>query len=183
MPPVKGDIATEIQGGTEMKFLKCIDLISEWTGKAAALLVVPLTLIVTYEVLMRNVFNHPSNWGYDLSWMIYSLSFMIGGAYTLLRKGHVRIDIVYNVLSPRTQNIFNVFIYIVFFLLSFILLTWGGIKFAADAWMSGETLSTSTWGFPSAYIKTVIPVAYILLALQSIAEVIRSLSLLRKERN
>lgn len=166
-----------------MKFLKFIDRISEWSGKAAALLVVPLTLVVTYEVIMRNFFNHPSNWGYDVSWMIYSLSFMIGGAYTLMRHGHVRIDIVYNVMSPRTQRIFNIFIYIIFFLVSAVILAWGGVKFAADAWASGEKLSTSTWGFPSAYSKTVIPVAYILLALQSIAEVIRNILSLQGKEN
>jgi|WetSurMetagenome_2_1015567.scaffolds.fasta_scaffold18259_2 TRAP-type mannitol/chloroaromatic compound transport system permease small subunit len=163
-----------------MKWIKYIDRISERTGRAAAWLVVPLTLLVTYEVVMRDFFNQPSNWGYDVCWMIFGLQFMIGGAYTLLHKGHVRIDIVYNVLPPRAQKIFDSVVYIVFFLFVTIVFTWAGIKFAADAWMSGEYLSTSTWKFPSAPIKTVIPVAYFLLSLQSLAELIRCLSSLRK---
>ena len=91
-----------------MKWIKYIDRISEWTGTAAAWIVLPLTLLVTYEVVMRHFFNHPSNWGYDVCWMIFGLQFMIGGAYTLLRKGHVRIDIVYNVMPPRTKLVFDV---------------------------------------------------------------------------
>ena len=164
-----------------MKWIKYIDGISEWTGVAAAWLVVPLTLVVVYEVVMRDFFNLPSKWGYDVCWMLYGAQFMIGGAYTLRHKGHVRIDIVYNVMSPRTQQIFDSVVYVVFFLFVSIVFTWAGIKFAADAWIVGEKLSTSTWLFPSGFIKTVIPVAYFLLSLQSLAELIRSLSSLRKE--
>lgn len=163
-----------------MKWIKYIDRISEWTGIIAAWLVLPLTLLVSYEVAMRDFFNQPSNWGYDVCWMIFGLQFMIGGAYTFLHKGHVRIDIVYNVLPLRAQWIFDSVVYVVFFLFVSIVFTWAGIKFAADAWISGEYLSTSTWKFPSAPIKTVIPVAYFLLSLQSLAELIRSLSRLRK---
>ncbi len=163
-----------------MKWIKYIEGISEWTGIAAAWLVIPLTLVVTYEVVMRDFFNLPSKWGYDVCWMIYGAQFMIGGAYTLRHKGHVRIDIVYNVMSPRTQQIFDFVVYAVFFLFVSIVFTWAGIKFAADAWIAGEKLSTSTWGFPSGIIKTVIPVAYFLLSLQSLGELIRSLSSLRK---
>ncbi len=163
-----------------MKWIKIIDRISEWSGIAAAWIVLPLTLLVTYEVVMRDFFNRPSNWGYDVCWMLYGTSFMIGGAYTLLHKGHVRIDIVYNVMPPRMQKIFDSVVYLFFFLFVTIVFTWAGIKFAADAWMSGEYLSTSTWKFPSAPAKTVIPIAYFLLSLQGLAELIRSLSGLRK---
>ncbi len=163
-----------------MKWIKHIDRISEWSGTAAAWIVVPLTLLVTYEVVMRYVFNHPSQWGYDTCWMLYGLQFMIGGAYTLLHKGHVRIDIVYNVLSPRKKMIFDVLVYLIFFLSVTIILTWAGVKFAVDAWSAGENLSTSTWKFPSGPIKTVIPVAFFLLGLQSLAELVRSLANLRK---
>ena len=163
-----------------MKWIKYIDRISEWTGIAAAWLVLPLTLLVTYEVVMRDFFNQPSNWGYDVCWMIYGMSFMIGGAYTLLHKGHVRIDIVYNVMPPRTQRIFDSVVYLVFFLFVTIVFTWAGIKFAADAWISGEYLSTSTWKFPSSSHQNRHPVAYFLLSLQSLAELVRSLSSLRK---
>ncbi|OPY87234.1 MAG: Tripartite ATP-independent periplasmic transporter [Smithella sp. PtaU1.Bin162] len=165
-----------------MKFIDCIDLVSEWTGRIAAWVVIPLMLVVIYEVSMRKLFNMPSEWGYDVCWMLFGLQFMLGGAYTLLHKGHVRIDIVYNVLSPRGKLIFDAAVYIVFFLFVTILLTWAGFRFAADAWRTGENLSTTGWPFPAAPIKTVIPVAFILLFLQSLSELIRNILLLRKEK-
>lgn len=165
-----------------MKWLKSIDRISEWTGIAAAWITIPLMLVVVYEVVMRKFFNLPSGWGYDTCWMLFGVQFMIGGAYTLLHKGHVRIDIIYNVLSPRAQLIFDAVVYAAFFLFVMVFLTWAGVQFAAEAWRTGENLSTSTWLFPSGPIKTVVPVAFFLLFLQSLAELIRTLFTLMKEK-
>ncbi len=164
-----------------MKWFKSIDRISEWTGIAAAWITIPLMLVVVYEVAMRKFFNLPSGWGYDTCWMLFGVQFMMGGAYTLLHQGHVRIDIVYNLLSPRGKLIFDAVVYVVFFLFVMVLLTWAGVQFAAEAWRTGEYLSTSNWRFPSGPIKTVIPVAFFLLILQSLAELIRNLSILMKE--
>ena len=163
-----------------MKILNTIDKISEWTGIASAWIIIPLTFVVVYEVGMRHFFNAPTGWGYDTLWMLYSTQFMIGGAYTLLKKGHVRIDIVYNTLSPRAKLIFDTIVYAVVFSFIMILFTWAGVKFASEAWATKEKLSTTNWFFPSGPIKTVIPVAFFLLSLQSLAELIRTISTLVK---
>jgi len=165
-----------------MGWIKWIDRVSEWTGRASAWLVVPLTGVVIFEVVMRHFFNRPTGWGYDTCWMLFGTQFMIGGAYTLLHRGHVRIDIVYNLFSFRGKLIFDVVVYAVFFLFVTALFTWAGVKFAAQAWMAGERLSTTNWFFPAGPIKTIIPLGYALLGLQSLAEIVRNLSLLRKER-
>ena len=163
-----------------MKVLGYIDKISEWTGIFSAWIIIPLLFVVVYEVVMRHFFNAPTRWGYDTCWMLYSLQFMIGGAYTLLKKGHIRIDIVYNVLSPRAKLIFDTIIYAVVILFVMILFTWAGIRFAAMAWIAGEKLSTTNWFFPSGPSKTIIPVAFFLLGLQCLAELIRNIKLLIK---
>jgi len=165
-----------------MRWLKYIDKISEWAGIAVAWLIIPLTLVVIYEVVMRHFFNLPTRWGYDTCWMLFGAQFMIGGAYTLLRKGHVRIDIVYNLLSPRGKLIFDAVVYAVFFLFVMVLFTWAGIRFAGEAWIAGEKLSTTNWFFPSGPIKTAIPLGFFLLGLQSLAELIRNLMVLMKEK-
>ncbi|MBI5969169.1 MAG: TRAP transporter small permease subunit, partial [Deltaproteobacteria bacterium] len=121
-----------------------------------------------------------TGWGYDTCWMLYSAQFMIGGAYTLLRHGHIRIDIVYNLLSPRGKQIFDAVVYVVVFLFTMVLFTWAGVKFAADAWATNEKLSTTNWFFPSGPIKTIIPVSFFLLGLQSLVELIRNISILVK---
>ncbi len=160
--------------------MKYIDKLSKWTGIASAWIVIPLMLVVIHEVVMRHFFNAPTGWGYDTCWMLYSVLFMIGGAYTLLHKGHIRIDIVYNLLSPRGKLIFDTILYGVVFLPVMILFTWAGIKFATYAWTTGEKLSTTNWFFPSGPSKTIIPVAFFLLSLQCIAELIRNISTLVK---
>jgi TRAP-type mannitol/chloroaromatic compound transport system permease small subunit len=163
-----------------MKVIKYIDKVSEWTGIVSAWLIIPLMLAVVHEVVMRHFFNAPTGWGYDTCWMLYGAQFMIGGAYTLLHKAHVRIDIVYNILSPRRKLIFDAIIYAVVILFVMILLTLAGINFAANAWSTGEKLSTTNWFFPSGPSKTIIPVALLLLSLQSLAELIRTISSITK---
>lgn len=163
-----------------MKVLSYIDKISEWTGTISAWIIIPLTFVVIYEVVMRHFFNAPTGWGYDTLWMLYGAHFMIGGAYTLLKKKHIRIDIVYNILSPRGKLIFDAIVYAVVIFSIMVLLTWAGIKFAAEAWVTREKLSTTNWFFPSGPSKTVIPVAFFLLSLQSLCELIRTLSSIKK---
>jgi TRAP-type mannitol/chloroaromatic compound transport system permease small subunit len=165
-----------------MRFVKFIDRISEWTGSLAAWLTIPLMVVVVTEVIRRRVFDAPSQWGYDTSWMLYSAQFLIGGAYTLLRKEHIRIDIVYNVLSERGKLIFDILVYLVVFLVPAVLFTWAGIQYAAEAWFSGEKLSTTNWLFPAAPPRSLIPLGFFLLTLQSIAEIIRSIKALSERR-
>jgi TRAP-type mannitol/chloroaromatic compound transport system permease small subunit len=163
-----------------MKIVKYIDKISHWTGIFSVWIVLPLMAVVIYEVVKRHFFNAPTAWGYDTCWMLYSAQFMIGGAYTLLHKGHIRIDIVYNILTPRGRLIFDTVLYAVVVLFVMILFTWAGVKFAAYAWSTGEKLSTTNWFFPSAPSKTIIPVAFFLLGLQSLAELLRNISILMR---
>jgi len=163
-----------------MKLVKWIDQISVGSGAVAAFLIIPLLIVVVFEVIARHGFNAPTAWGYDTCWMLFSAQFLLGGAFTLLRKGHIRIDIVYNVLSPRTRRIYDLVIYIVVFMIPLVLLTYAGVKYAADAWMTGEKLSTTNWFFPSGPSKSLIPVGFFLLGLQTLAEMIRSIHAIKK---
>jgi TRAP-type mannitol/chloroaromatic compound transport system permease small subunit len=164
-----------------MDSVRWIDAISRWTGRGIAWLAVPLAAIVTYEVAMRYVFNNPTEWVYDVSWMLHGTAFMIGGAYTLSVKRHVRIDLVYGQLSERGKAVFDLAVFGIVVLPVMLLLTWRGIWFAAEAWSIGEKLSTSTWQFPSAPIKTVIPIGFFLLGLQCVAEILRCVRQIRGE--
>jgi len=165
-----------------MEVVEWIDKINERIGRISAWIIIPLTFVVVYEVVMRYFFNDPTAWGYDTLWMLYGAQFMLGGAYTLLKKAHVRIDIVYNLLSPRGKLIFDAMVYTFIIFGTMVLLTWAGIKFAKEAWVTGERLSTTNWFFPSGPIKTVIPVALFLVSLQSLADLIRAFSDLKKRK-
>lgn len=165
-----------------MRIIKIIDKISEWTGALSTWIVIPLMLVVIYEVFQRHILNAPTRWGYDVLWMLFSAQFLLGGAFTLLRKGHIRIDIVYGVLSEKAKLIYDIINTLVIILPPTVLLTWAGIVFAGEAWSSGEKLSTSNWFFPAGPSKSLIPIGFFLLALQCVAEVIRNISELKKEK-
>ncbi len=165
-----------------MGIIKVIDRISEWTGGLAAWLIIPLLAVVVYEVIMRHVFNMPTQWGYDSSWMLFAAQFLIGSAFTLRQKGHIRIDIVYNLLSERGKLIHDLVCYLAFFLLPCVLFTWAGFHFAAEAWRTGEKLSTTNWFFPAGPPKSLIPIGFFLLSLQSIAEFVRAMKALAERK-
>lgn len=163
-----------------MGFVKTVDRLSEWTGALSAWLVIPLMLVVIYEVAMRHFFNAPTNWGYDVSWMLFAAQFLIGGAFTHLRNGHIRIDIVYATLSAPARAVYDALINIIIILPPMILFGWAGVNFAAEAYQVGEKLSTTNWFFPAGPPKTLIPIGFFLLALQCLAEIVRNIQILRK---
>jgi len=163
-----------------MIVMKIIDKISEWTGAVSAWLVIPLMLVVINEVVTRHFFNSPTVWGYDVCWMLFAAQFLLGGAFTMLRDGHIRIDIVYSTLSDRAKRIYDLLITLIVILPPAALLTWAGIEFAADAFASAEKLSTTNWLFPAGVPKTFIPIGFFLLTLQCVAEILRAIGVLAK---
>ena len=165
-----------------MRIVKLIDKISEWTGALSAWIVIPLMLVVMYEVVMRHFFNSPTAWGYDVSWMLFAAQFLLGGAFTHLRNGHIRIDIVYTTLSERARRIYDAAINIVVILPPAILFGWAGVKFAVEAYAADERLSTTNWFFPAGPPRTFIPLGFFLLALQCFAEIIRNFRELKQGR-
>jgi TRAP-type mannitol/chloroaromatic compound transport system permease small subunit len=162
------------------RLLRVIDSISEWSGKTVSWLVLVLTVMLGYEIVMRYVFNAPTKWAFDLSYMVGGSYFMLGEAYTLLKKRHVRIDIFYARFSPRKQALVDVIFYVLFFFP-----LWGGLFYALIpyvylSWAIGERSMQGYW-MPILYpFKTVMPVAVFLFLLQGVADFLRSVLLLSK---
>ena len=96
-------------------FLGRIDSVSRWSGKITRWLVYPLIGALCYEVIARYVFNAPTKWAYDITYMLYGTLFMMGAAYTLLVDGHVRVDALRTGLSPKTKAILEIVCYLLFF--------------------------------------------------------------------
>src|SRR3990170_3395170 len=105
------------RGLVEMtRFLHFIDALSAWVGKSFGWLILVLTLGVSYEVFVRYVLRAPTTWAFDFSYITYGAMFLMAGAYTLSRNGHVRGDVVYRLWKPRTQAKMDLFLYTIFFL-------------------------------------------------------------------
>jgi TRAP-type mannitol/chloroaromatic compound transport system permease small subunit len=155
-------------------FLKGLEKISEWSGRIFIWLIVPLTVLVVYEVISRRVFDAPHIWAPEVTDFLYGPYFMLVAAYTLLYKGHVAIDIIYNRFSPRVRGILDIITYLIFFFPFCGIAFYQGIVFAKTSWLIHETSGSAALPvIPE--IKTVIPVTFALLLLQGLAIFIRSI--------
>ena len=156
--------------------LKGFDGVSEWSGKIFVWLIIPLTVVVVYEVISRRVFNAPHIWATEVTNYIYGPHFMLAAAYTLLYKSHVSIDIIYGRYSPRTRGILDIITYLVFFFPFCSIVFYQGIVFAQTSWSIGETSESAALRVVP-LVKTVIPVTFGLLLIQGLANFIRSIML------
>src|SRR5688572_10072449 len=173
--------ALRIAGSFDMtRFLFFIDSLSTWVGKAFAWLILVLTLGVSYEVLMRYVFRAPTTWAFDFSYINYGAMFLMAGAYTLSRGGHVRADVIYRFFSPRKQASFDLVLYIIFFLPAVAALIYSGWNYAATSIRFKEVSIFSPAGIPIFPLKALIPATGVLLLLQGIAEIIRCIICIRE---
>lgn len=155
------------------KILLFIDSITAWVGKIFAWSIVILTFAIGYEVFSRYVFGRPTTWAFDASYMLYGTLFMMAGAYTLSRNGHVRGDFIYRTLSPRRQAAMDLVLYILFFFPGMLAFIYSGWNFFYISWLINEHSSFTPAGPPIWPFKALIPIAGALMVLQGIAETIR----------
>lgn len=153
-------------------FAKKIDGISDWTGRLFAWLVIPLTILICYEVFTRYVLGSPTIWTFELSNFLFGGHFMLVAAYGLLHKSHVSIDLFVMRGSKRTQVTLDIICYFILFFPFIIVILFHGIAYAIDSWATWET-SWSAWGPPMFPAKTAIPVTAFLLLIQGISQVIK----------
>ncbi|KRA01998.1 TRAP transporter small permease subunit [Achromobacter sp. Root565] len=162
-----------------IRIIRFIDRISTFVGKTFAWLIVMLTLHVCWEVAARYILNQPSAWAFDLQMMYYGILFMMAGAYTLAKNGHVRGDILYGFLPPRVQGGLDLLLFIVFFFPGVIALVWAGWYYAGYSIAIREHSSLMANGPPIYPFKAFIPAAGAVLLLQGVAEVMRCILCLK----
>ena len=172
------------------RFLFRIDRLSAWSGKAVAWLIVVSALLTSYDVLMRYLSKAPFaefihaiwftyNYSFDMSYYLYAILFMVGGAYTLSRAQHVRGDVFYRSWPVKFQASIDLVLYLFAFFPGVLALVLVGIQWAQLSWAIGERSSTS-FAAPAIYpLKAVIPLAAVLIAIQGVAETIRAFQALR----
>ena len=161
------------------RFLHFIDALSTWVGKAFAWLILVLTLGVSYEVFVRYALRAPTTWAFDFSYITYGALFLMAGAYTLSRNGHVRADVLYRFWRPRTQASMDLFLYIIFFLPAVAAFMYSGWNYASMSVRFKEVSIFSPAGIPIFPLKALIPVTGVLLLIQGIAEIIRCILCIR----
>jgi len=162
------------------KLLLTVDKLSTFVGQMFSWLIITLTLLISWEVFSRYVIERPHAWAFDVMIMMYGTLFMMAGAYTLSKNGHVRGDVLYGFFPPRLQAGLDLILYIAFFVPGVIALVWAGYRYAGESWAINEHSNITADGPPIYPFKTVIPIAGAVLLLQGVVEIIRCVICLRE---
>jgi TRAP-type mannitol/chloroaromatic compound transport system permease small subunit len=152
--------------------IKGIDFLVEKQGQLTSFLIVPLLVIVLYEVLMRYAFNAPTVWGFEATAFAYGMHYMLGLSFMENAQGHVRVDIVTSRLPVKVQAVIMIAGYLLIFIPVFGLMTWGAIKFAHTATITNELNSTS-WAPRIWPYKIVMALSFLLLAIQGLSTMLK----------
>ncbi|MGA1862580.1 TRAP transporter small permease subunit [Deferribacter thermophilus] len=155
------------------KIVKFIDNLNELIGKITSILAYILLFVVVFEVIRRKVFNNPTMWAFELSYMLYAVMFLMGFGYTLKHKMHIGIDVLYSRLSKKIQGILDLITFFIFFIPFTLVAIKSSWIFMLQSWQGLEH-SQSPWAPPIYPFKTFMPIAFILLLLQGISEAIKS---------
>ena len=153
--------------------LRWLDRVSGTAGAIAAWLVIPLIAASCYEVFSRYVLAQPTLWAYEVGYMVMATHFLIGLAYTLREGEHVRVDIFYRRASRKKQALIDAFTYVVLLLPLSLWLSLGLAEKVAKAYESQERSGMSAFNPVIWPFRAVMGAAFVLLALQGLAELIR----------
>jgi TRAP-type mannitol/chloroaromatic compound transport system permease small subunit len=169
MPAPQGLLAT----------IRAIDQIALWSGRTVAWLIVPMVAGLAYEVFARYLFEAPTIWAYDMTYMLYGTFFMLGSAFTLQRKGHIRTDSYYGEWSPRRQATVDLVCYLVMFMPFAAVFAFSGWGYFVKAYVTHETFVSSPWSPITWPFKLMMPVAGVLLLIQGASECLKCLHAIR----
>ncbi|PLX78266.1 MAG: hypothetical protein C0616_15165 [Desulfuromonas sp.] len=155
-----------------------INGLNQKVGWLTSYMVLPLIIVVVYEVMMRYLFNSPTIWAFEATTLIYGSHFILGFGYTHKFGGHVAIDVFEARLPAKPRTWLRVIVNLVVFMPTIGMLSVWSVIYAATSWKNQELASTS-WAPPIYPFKTVMAIGFILLFLQGVAKLIedfRSLS-------
>ena len=160
-------------------FFLMVDKVSTKLGHYFSWLVLAMTLLITHEVFSRYVLDGPHSWAFDIMIMMYGSMFMMAGAYTLSKNGHVRGDVLYGFFPPRLQAGLDLILYILFFFPGVIALAYAGYFYAGESWAIKEISNITSDGPPIYPFKTIIPIAGGMLLIQGVVELLRCIVCLK----
>jgi TRAP-type mannitol/chloroaromatic compound transport system permease small subunit len=158
-----------------IRAVNVIDKFTDTTGTWVAWLNVPLVLAVAWEVASRYLFDAPTIWSFDVTYMLYGTIFMLGAAYALHKGAHIRTDFFFEKWSVRTRGTIDAVAYLVFFFPSILVFGWVGWTEGYYAFTISETSEQTPWRPILWPFKMVVPLACLLLLVQGISETIKSL--------
>jgi TRAP-type mannitol/chloroaromatic compound transport system permease small subunit len=168
------------QGGPVNALLalsRAIDAFTERVGRIVYWLILVVVLISAANAVVRKLFNYSSNSYLEIQWYLFSVIFLFGAGYTLLRNEHVRIDIISGRVSPRAQNWIDV-IGLIFFLMPMsLIIMWLSWPLFLDS-LARHEVSTNAGGLTIWPARLMVPIGFALLIVQGVSELIKRIAFL-----
>jgi TRAP-type mannitol/chloroaromatic compound transport system permease small subunit len=159
--------------------IRVIDTFTDLTGILVSWMSIPLVGAVAYEVFARYLFNAPTVWSYDVTYMLYGALFMLGAAYALHKGAHIRTDFFWDTFTPRTRGVIDSISYIVFFFPSLAALAIISYAEAKYSFSINEMSDQTPWRPILWPFKFIVPVACVLLIIQGVSEFLKSFYMAR----
>lgn len=160
-----------------LQFCRLIDRIMTILGKATGWLVLVAVIISAGNAIVRKMFSTSSNAWLDAQWYLFGAVFMLCASYTLLKNGHVRVDLFMAGRSKRTRDIVDIFGHVFFLIPLTLLMIYESYPFAMRSMELGET-SANAGGLPIWPAKMLILIGFALLFLQATSELIKRIAIL-----
>jgi TRAP-type mannitol/chloroaromatic compound transport system permease small subunit len=161
-----------------LRFANAIDKLNEWIGRSVAWLGLAAVLVCTGNALARYALNIGSNAWLELQWYFNSAVFLLIAGYALKRNEHVRIDVINSRLSERTQAWIDILGGLFMLLPAAIIIAWYSWPSLANSWHINE-YSSDPGGLVRWPVRALIPLAFTLLALQGVSEIVKRVAFLR----
>jgi TRAP-type mannitol/chloroaromatic compound transport system permease small subunit len=157
---------------------RLIERLSGFSGKVIAWLIVPLIAATVWDVFARYVMNAPTQWAYEVGYMMMGTLALIGMAFTLREGGHIRIEVFSQRFSQGVKAVVDLVGYAVFVLPCLLWVTWSLWDYWVKALRTQELSGQSAWNPVIWPFKLMFFIAFLLLVLQIIAEVIKAVQYL-----
>jgi TRAP-type mannitol/chloroaromatic compound transport system permease small subunit len=162
-----------------LKISKAIDSMSDHLGSFMKWWTVPIMILLVFEVLSRRVFDAPTEWNFFVTQQFFGYFYLLMAPYGLLQNVNIRVDVFYAKFSPKTQAWIDLIGYVLVMLpLCYIAVVYGS-QYAMNSVRSGEA-SMSPMRIPIYQVKTFLPLAFLLLGIQTISEMIKKVRFIQK---
>jgi TRAP-type mannitol/chloroaromatic compound transport system permease small subunit len=161
-----------------LKFADAVDRLDEQVGQALKWLVLFSSLISAGNALMRYTIHYSSNAWLEIQWYMFGAMFLLAAGYALKHEEHVRVDVFFSKMSPRTQAWVDVVGTVLFLMPMALIIAWLSIPMVVNSIRIQEH-SSDAGGLLRWPIKIMIPLGFALLAVQAIAEIIKKTAIAR----
>ena len=158
--------------------IRAVERVIDWTGRATSWLALAIVLLMATNVVLRYLFSYGSVWSQELEWHLLAPLILFSIAWALQQGEHVRVDVLYARFSPRGKALVNI-VEAVLCLLVAIAIVLLSIKYVQQSYVIDEQ-SADPGGLTHRWIlKGLIPLGFVLVALQAVAEIVKSVGRFR----